>query len=138
MSFVKFLWSQYFFWYFIPQYLVNCCSESYKTYYFLKEHDEVFQLDINKLLRFQFLAEVNIILEKTHYFSQSKNYNSGRKTGNLLLLCLWYWFLYLKNVRIHFHGVPLLVLSGLHNTLILEVKAVGSKFCLVQFRKHTH
>ena len=34
----------------IPQYLVNCCSDSYKTYYFLKEYDEVLQMDINKLL----------------------------------------------------------------------------------------
>ena len=39
-----------FFWYFIPQYLVNCYSDPYKTYYFLKEHDEVFEMNINKLL----------------------------------------------------------------------------------------
>ena len=50
VNFVKFLLIQHFFWYFIPQYLVNCCSDPYKTYYFLKEHDEVFQMDINKLL----------------------------------------------------------------------------------------
>ena len=30
------------FWYFIPQYLVNSCSDPYKTYYFLKENDRSF------------------------------------------------------------------------------------------------
>ena len=29
---------------------MSCCSDPYKTYNFLKEHDEVFQLDSNKLL----------------------------------------------------------------------------------------
>ena len=38
MNFVKFLVSQ------------NFCLDPYKTYYFQKEHDEVFQMDINKLL----------------------------------------------------------------------------------------
>ena len=46
MDFVKFLQSQHFFWYFISQYLVSCCSDPYKAWYFLKEHDEVFQMDI--------------------------------------------------------------------------------------------
>ena len=138
MSPVNFLLSQHFLWYIIPQYLMNCCSDSYKTHYFLKELDEVFQMDINKLLRFRFLAEVNINLQNIHCCWQSKDYNSGRKKGNLLLLCLWYLFLYLKNVKIHFQWVPILVLSGLQNTLILEMKAVRSKFCLIRFKKHTH
>ena len=47
MNFVKFLLSQYLFWYFNPQYLMSCCSDLFKTYYFLKEHYEVFQMDIN-------------------------------------------------------------------------------------------
>ena len=38
------------FWYFTPQHLINCCSHPYKTYYFLNEHDEVFEMDLNKLL----------------------------------------------------------------------------------------
>ena len=50
MNFDKFLLSQHFLKYFIPRYLVNCCSDPYKTYYFLKEHDGVFQMDLNKLL----------------------------------------------------------------------------------------
>ena len=51
INFIKFLLSQHFLWYFILQYLGNCCSlKPYKTYYFLKEHDEVFQMEINKLL----------------------------------------------------------------------------------------
>ena len=29
---------------------MNYCSDPYEIYYFLKEHDEVFQMDINKLL----------------------------------------------------------------------------------------
>ena len=29
---------------------MNCWSDPYKTYYFPKEHDELFQMDINKLL----------------------------------------------------------------------------------------
>ena len=41
---------------------MNGCSDPYKTYYFLKELDEAFQMDINKLLRFRFLAEFNINL----------------------------------------------------------------------------
>ena len=52
MSFVKFLPSQHFSWYFNPQYLVSCCSDPYKTNYFLKEHNEVFQMNINRLLTY--------------------------------------------------------------------------------------
>ena len=40
MSFDKFLGQSFFI--FIPQYLVNCYQDPYKTYYFLKEPDEVF------------------------------------------------------------------------------------------------
>ena len=50
--------------------------------------------------------------------------------------CLWYSFLYLKIVKIHFHGVPFMVYSGLQNTWIWEVKAVRSEFCSIWFRKH--
>ena len=40
-------------------------------------------------------------------------------------------FLYLKIIKIHFHVVRPLVHSGLHNTCILEVKAVRLEFCPV-------
>ena len=66
MSSVNFLLSQHIFLYFIPQYLVNGCSDPYKTCCFLEGLDEVFQMDINKSLRFRFLAEVNINLQKMH------------------------------------------------------------------------
>ena len=35
--------------------------------------------------------------------------------------CLWYSFLYLKNVKIHFHGILPLVHFGLQNTWILKI-----------------
>ena len=38
------------FWYFNPQYLVSCCSDPYKTCYFLKKQDEVFQMDVKQML----------------------------------------------------------------------------------------
>ena len=75
---------------------MNGCLDPYKTYYFLKELNEVFQMDINKLLRFRFLAEVNINLQKIHYCWQSKDYNSGKKKGNLLLFCLIFIFVFEK------------------------------------------
>ena len=50
MNFVKFLLRQHFFGYFIRQHFVNYCSDPYKTYYFLKEDDVVFQMGVNKLL----------------------------------------------------------------------------------------
>ena len=43
--------------------------------------------------------------EMTHFFIYFLNSN-----------CLRYSFLYLKIIKIHFHGVPLLVDSGLKNT----------------------
>ena len=67
----------------------------YKTYCFLKEFDEVFQMDINEMLRFRFLAVVNITLQKIHYCWQSKDYNSGRKKRKLtavlfeIYFCIW-------------------------------------------------
>ena len=51
-------------------------------------------MDINKLLRFRFLAEVNINLQKIHCCWQSKDYNSGRKKGNLLLTALFVIFIF--------------------------------------------
>ena len=46
------------------------------------------------------------------------------KTRQMSPKCLGNSFLRLKIVKICFHGVPLLVCSGLQNTRILEVKAV--------------
>ena len=80
MSSVNFLLSQHFLGFFIPQYLVNGCSDPYKTYHFLKELDK---MDIHKLLRFRFLAEVNMNLQKMYYCWQCKDYNSGRKKKKL-------------------------------------------------------
>ena len=99
MSSFNFLLSQHFFWYFIPQHLVNGCSDSYKTYCFLKELDEVFQMDINKLLRFRFLAEININLQKIHYCWQS--IKTITQDGKKETYCcpVWYLFLHLKNVN---------------------------------------
>ena len=48
--------------------------------------------------------------------------------------CLWHSFVHLKIVKIHFHGVPSLVYSGLQNTWILGVKAVRLWFCFIWFR----
>ena len=50
-------------------------------------------------------------------------------------LCLWYSFLYLKIVKIHFREVPPLVSSGLQNTWISEVKAVRSEFCPIHIKE---
>ena len=102
---------------------------------------------INCFNRFGFLAEVITYLQKRHYFGQFKDNNSGgekRKLDKWPLFficvlssnCLWYWFLYLKIVKIHFHWGPHLVHSGLQNIWILYVKAVRSAFCPVRFRKH--
>ena len=52
--------------------------------------------------------------------------------------CLGNSFLYLKIVKIHFHGVPPLTHFGLQNAQILKVKAVRLGLSLVRFRKHTH
>ena len=70
MDFVKLILSQHFFWYFIPEYLMNCCSGPYKTCHILKEDNKVFQMDIN---RFRFLAEVNTNLQKMHYLGNLRS-----------------------------------------------------------------
>ena len=85
---------------------MNGCSDPYKTYYFLKELDEVFQMEINKLLRFWFLAEVNINLQEMHYCWQFKDYDSGRKKGNLLLFCLIFIFVFEKCQSSFSMGTP--------------------------------
>ena len=43
---------------------MNCCSDPYKKYYFLREHDEVFQMDRNCFNRFRYLGEVRTNLQK--------------------------------------------------------------------------
>ena len=85
-------------------------------------------------------------MPKSYYFGQLKDHNLGSKKGkhrndaifytySLSSNCLWYSFLYLKIVKIHFHGITSSVNSGLQNTWILEVEAVRSEFCPVWFRK---
>ena len=98
MSSVNFLLSQHIFLYFIPQYLVNGCSDPYKTCCFLEGLDEVFQMDINKLLRFRFLAEVNINLQKMHIAGNLKTITQEGKKETYCC-SVWYLFLYLKNVN---------------------------------------
>ena len=50
----------------VISYFVNCCSDPCETYYFLKEYDKVFQMDINKCFNgFRFLADVNTNLQKS-------------------------------------------------------------------------
>ena len=68
MNFVKFLLSQHFF---ETDSSVSreLLRRPYKTYYFLKEHDEVFQKVITNL-------------QKMHYFGQFKDHNSWKKKGN--------------------------------------------------------
>ena len=69
MNFIQFL----LFWYFLPQYFVNCCSAPIKQY-FLKDYSEVFLMNLNKLLRLRSLAEVSAILQKMRYFGQIKDH----------------------------------------------------------------
>ena len=93
---------------------MNCCLDTYKKYYFLKEYDEVFQMDRNYFNRFRFLAEVSKPLQKRHCFGQFKGHEK-RKLDKwshffhlLFELCLWYSLLHLKIVvKIDFHGVLL-------------------------------
>ena len=65
---VKFCWFSTFSWYFIPQYLVNCCSGPYKTYYFLKEHDEVYGLKLIALIDLDLLLRAAQICKKCTIF----------------------------------------------------------------------
>ena len=57
---------------------INCCSDRPIKHYFLKEHDEVFHVDIdkcfNKFLRFlaEFSTNLQKHLQKMHYFGQFK------------------------------------------------------------------
>ena len=50
-NFIKLLLSQHTFWYFNCQYFINCGSAPFKTYHFLKECNETFQIHIYKLLQ---------------------------------------------------------------------------------------
>ena len=63
-------------------------------------------MDINLLLRFRFLAEANITLQKIHCCWQSKDYNSGKKKGNLLLFCLIFIFVFEKCQNLFSKGPP--------------------------------
>ena len=84
MSFVKFLLSQHFLWYVVLNISKTVAQTPIKDTIFYH-----FQMDISKLLRFKFLAEININLQKIHYSWQSKDYKSGRKKENLLLFHLF-------------------------------------------------
>ena len=59
---------------------MNGDSDPYKTYRFLKECNENFQMQhANCFSRLKFLAEVSTKLQKMHFFRQLKDHNSGRK-----------------------------------------------------------
>ena len=86
-------------------------------------------------------------MQKGHNFWQCRDHNSRRRYENkttdpIFFICfstpncLGASFLHLKIVKVHILGSPL-VHSGLHNTWILEVKAVRLGFCPVRFRKYT-
>ena len=149
MNFVNFESAR--FWCFISQYLVKCSLQSYRTYCSIFRKS---MMRCSRCLwrscfnRFRFLAELSTNLQKMHYFGQFKDQLKKEKRELdrwphffihfLSTNCLRYSFLCLKIVKIHFHGVLLLVCSGLQNTWILEVKAARSEFCPVRFRKYTH
>ena len=83
MTFVKFLLSQYFFWYFILSYLVNCYSNPCKNTIFWKSMMRSFRwIEINCFNKFRFLAEVSTNLQKKHYFGQFEDHNSRTKKEN--------------------------------------------------------
>ena len=72
------------FWYLIS---MNCGSEHYKPYHFLKEYITNFQMNIYLHIKcfgsLRFLWDICLKMKKMHYFCQFKDHNSGRKYGNL-------------------------------------------------------
>ena len=95
MNFMKFLLSQHFFDILFLNIWWTVAQNPTKHTIFWRSMMRPFRwISMNCFNRFRFLAEVSTNLHKMHYFVQFK-------------LCLWYSFLYLKNVKIHFHGSPL-------------------------------
>ena len=77
---LNFCWISIFFWYFNCSDLMNGGSDPCKPYHFLKECSENFQIEyVNCFTRLRSLPEVNTKLQKMHFYSQSKDHNSGRK-----------------------------------------------------------
>ena len=87
----KFCWifaESTLFWYFNLHYLVSCCSDLYKTYYFLKEHDEVVRMDISKLTDLDFLLRPVQICKKCTIFGNLKTVTQEGKITSLFHLPL--------------------------------------------------
>ena len=88
-----------------------------KNTIFWKSMTRLFRwIEINCFNISRFLTEVSTNLQKMHYFGQFKDHNLEKKKVNLTndpivffcflsSNCLWYSLLYLKIVKIHFHGV---------------------------------
>ena len=125
MNFVKFLLSQHFF-----DILFLDIPHPYETYYFWKSLMRSFRwIKITCFNIFIFLSEVNTDLQKMHYFGQFRTITQKKKKETRQMTsffsfiffisnCLCYSCLYLKKIKIYFHGVLPLVLSGLQNTWI--------------------
>ena len=118
MNFVKFLLTQYFFDILFFNVLWIVVWTPIKNTFFWNTMMRSFRwIEINSFNRFRFIVEVSTNSQKMHYFGQFKDCNQeGKKEIKqmtpffhvLFEFCLWYSFLYLKNVKIHFHGFLLL------------------------------
>ena len=100
--------------FFISYSLISCellisLNDSYKKYCFLKEYNEIFQMDRNKFFaqirkKCTILGNLRAIIQE-----RKRNYTNDPKFLIYFLSsnCLWYSFLYLKIAKIHFHRVLL-------------------------------
>ena len=62
---------------------MNDASDPCKSYHFLKECNEKFQMHIFKFFnRLRFLVEVSTKLQTMHFSGQFKDHKSGRKHGS--------------------------------------------------------
>ena len=118
MNFVKFLLSQYFFdiLFFNTSWTI-ARTPKINIIFWSSMMRSFSWIEINCFNRFRFSAEVSTDSEKMLYFGQFKEHNSFKKRKLdkwhhffiyfFSSTCLWYSFLYLKIVKIHFHGVLL-------------------------------
>ena len=101
----------------IPQYLVNCCADPIKHTTFWKSMMRSFR-------RWSQICKKCTILGNLRTITHEKKKETRQMTPFFIYFLssnsLGDSFLYLKNVKIHFHGVPPLFHSGLKNIGILE------------------
>ena len=103
VHFVKFLLIQHFLWHFVPQYLVNCCSDSYKTYYFWKMMRSFRLISISCFNRFRFLAEVSTNLQKCTILGSLRTITQeGKKETRQMIPFFSSTFWALTDCDIHF------------------------------------